>query len=355
MNLFPEHITLNGKKKYVAELIRTSPESDFSKFLKEWYSSKSFIEVQTSGSTGKPKSIRLEKQFVSASVQRTLLFFKLKEGDRVLHCLPEKYIAGKLMIIRALLGKLDLFVVEPTTDFLFLQNEEFRFAAMVPAQVNKILKTEPYCGAWFQKMEQLLIGGYAIPLEMEKQLQNVSTICYSSYATTETATHIAIRKINGLDMSDFYICLEDIYVQLSEDSCLQIFMPGLSEQPLQTTDFAELKNEKTFRILGRSDNVIISGGIKYSPEQIEKKLTHFIKIPFLISSLPHESLGEQLVLVLEGNENTKLLPKIKNICKQQLSKYEQPKQIVFIQRFPFNKNYKINRKGLHVILRECRK
>ncbi|MDR2909933.1 MAG: hypothetical protein LBV47_00995, partial [Bacteroidales bacterium] len=80
MNLFPEHIILNGKKISVAEFIRTSQESDFSKFLKEWYSSKSFIEVKTSGSTGKPKSIRLEKQFVSASVQRTLLFFKLKEG-----------------------------------------------------------------------------------------------------------------------------------------------------------------------------------------------------------------------------------------------------------------------------------
>lgn len=350
MNLFPEHIILNGKKNCVFELIETSPESGLNKFLKEWYSPKSFIEVTTSGSTGKPKSIRLEKQFVSASAQRTLIFFNLKEGDRVLHCLPEKYIAGKLMIVRALLGKLDLFVAEPTTDFLFFQNKKFRFAAMVPAQVNKILKT-PYNRAWFKNIDQLLIGGSAIPLEMERQLQNISTACYSSYATTETATHIALRKVNGLNISDFYNCLENISVQLSENGCLQIFMSGLPEQPIQTTDLAELKNEKTFRILGRNDNMIISGGIKYSPEQIEKKLEPFIEIPFLVSSLPHESLGEQLILILEGNENGKLMCEINNICKKQLSKYEQPKKIIFIQHLPLNKNYKTDRKNIHAFLK----
>ena len=336
----------NSQLEIIGEKLWFNPQkSDSNEFLKEWYSPKSYIEVSTSGSTGKPKTIRLEKQFVATSAQRTLRFFQLKEGDRVLHCLPEKYIAGKLMVVRALLGKLDLFVAEPNTDFSFLKTEKFRFAAMVPVQVNKILKAEPSPGAWFQNIEQLLIGGSAIPFEIEKQLTYISTACYSSYAMTETATHIALRKINGPDASDFYVCLENIHVQLSENGCLQIFMPELPEQPLLTTDLAELKDEKTFRILGRSDNVIISGGIKHSPEQIEKKLEPFIEIPFLISSLPHCSLGEQLVLILEGNEDDTLRQKIKTICEQQLSKYEQPRQIIFIQGFKYNENHKIDRKN----------
>jgi O-succinylbenzoic acid--CoA ligase len=364
MNLFPEHISLNEQKISVAEFLETSPKSELKNFLSEWYSPKSFIEAKTSGSTGKPKTIRLAKDFVAKSAQRTIQFFRLNQGDRILQCLPIKFIAGKLMVIRALIGGLNLNIVEPETDFSFLQTEKFRFAAMVPTQVNKILESESTPGAWLQNLEQLLIGGSAIPFVMEQKLQAISTACCSSYAMTETATHIALRKINGEDADDFYHCLEDIHVQLSENGCLQIFMPGLAKQPLQTTDLAELKNEKTFRILGRSDNVIISGGIKYSPEQIEKKLEPFIEIPFLISSLPHESLGEQIVLVLESLpltppkegglslpqvskiENTKIVNLLKNICQQQLTKYEQPRHILFIQRFPQVQNNKIDRKIL---------
>jgi O-succinylbenzoic acid--CoA ligase len=270
MNLFPEHIILKGEKTSVAEFLENSPKSELKNFLSEWYSPKSFIEVITSGSTGTPKIIQLEKEFVAASAKRTIQFFQLKEGDRVLHCLPIKFIAGKLMVIRALIGELDLHIVEPETDFSFLQTEKLKFAAMVPAQVSKILHSELSPGAWFKNLEQMLIGGSAIPFELEKQLQNVSTSCYSSYAMTETATHIALRKLNGSEASEFYCCFEDIHVQLSKDGCLQIFMPGLEKQLLQTTDLVELKNEKTFRILGRSDNVIISGGIKYSPDQMTK-------------------------------------------------------------------------------------
>lgn len=351
MNLFPEHIKLNGQKILVAEflepsLIKSNVEREIAGFLKEWYSPENFIEVKTSGSTGTPKIIQLEKDFVAASAQRTIQFFQLKKGDRILHCLPVKYIAGKLMIVRALIGEQDLNLVEPKTDFSFLRTEKFKFAAMVPAQVNKILESEPFTGTLFQNLEQLLIGGSAIPFTMKQKLQTVSTACYSSYAMTETATHIALRKLNGSEKSEFYHCFGDIHVQLSEEGCLQIFMPGLEKQPLQTNDLAELKDERTFRILGRSDNVIISGGIKYSPEQIEKKLEPFIEIPFLVSSLPHESLGEQIVLVIKGNENSKIMKTVKNLCLKRLSKYEQPRQILFIQHLPETENHKPDRKKL---------
>jgi o-succinylbenzoate---CoA ligase len=350
MNLFPKHIILNGEKILVDDFFtkpqKSGSEKELAGFLKEWYSGENFIEVKTSGSTGSPKTIRLTKDFVLQSAQRTLRFFQLKKGDQVLHCLPLKYIAGKLMVVRALIGNLDLFAVDPATDFAFLQNKKFRFAAMVPQQVSKILDAEPSPGAWFQHLEQLLIGGSAVPQSLEERLQNLPTACYSGYAMTETATHIALRKINGTGADEFYRCLDEIRVGLSKNGCLQIFMPGLTEQPLQTTDLAELKDEKTFRILGRSDNVIISGGIKFSPEQIEKKLEPFITEPFLISFLPHESLGEQLVLVVEGEKSEKEIKRLKEICRRELEKFERPRQIRFITQLPRTANGKLKRKGV---------
>ncbi len=254
-----------------------------------------------------------------------------------------QYIAGKLMVVRALLGELDLHLTEPTSNFTFLKKEKFRFAAMVPNQVAKILKAESTPGELLESIEKLLIGGSSIPDLLEKTLQKVSTACYSSYGMTETATHIALRKINGADADGWYHCLENIRVDLSSEGCLQIFLPGLQNQPLRTTDLAELKDEKTFRILGRADNVIISGGIKFSPEQLEKKLDPFIMEPFLISSLHHESLGQQLVLIVEGKKNKETMEKLNEMCRQQLSRYEQPKQIIFKDKLPRLPNGKIDR------------
>jgi len=349
MNIFPKHVMLNGKLGSINGIIKhknpkTEWDSGFISFLNEWYSSENFIEVKTSGSTGTPKNIRLNKKFVAESAQRTLQFFELKKNDRILHCLPMQYIAGKLMIVRALLGELDLYLTEPTTDFSFLKNEKFRFAAMVPKQVTKILNAECKHGELLESIEKLLLGGSSIPASLEKELGNTSTDCYSSYGMTETATHIALRKINGTGADGWYHCLENIRVSLSAEGCLQIFLPGLENQPLHTTDLAELKDEKTFRILGRADNVIISGGIKFSPEQLEKKLEPFISEPFLISSLPHESLGQQLVFVVEGSENKETVKKLKKICRKHLDKYEQPKQILFLHKLPRLPNGKFNRR-----------
>ncbi len=348
MNPFPEYIRLNGQSRRVNDFIKKNHswgcEKELAGFLKEWYAAGNEIEAGTSGSTGSPKTIRLKKEFVIQSALRTIQFFGLKAGNRILHCLPVKFIAGKLMVVRALAGNLDLYLTDPGTDFAFLQNERFSFAAMVPHQVTKILESLPARKFGLNNPEKLLIGGSAVPYSLEKQLQDVSTACYSSYGMTETSTHIALRKINGNGADEYYHCLDEITVQSSDEGCLQIFMPGLPQKPLQTTDLAEVKDEKSFRILGRADSIIISGGIKYSPEVLEKKLEPFIDIPFLISSRPHESLGQQLVLVAKGKESQKSITRMQDICKKHLGKYERPRQIIFIPEIPKTGNGKPDRK-----------
>ena len=336
-----ETFFLNGKEVSGNALFHSNPktklEEELFAFLREWYSPVDFIEVQTSGSTGIPKKITLKKKFIEASALRTLKYFKLNSRDRVLHCLPCKYIAGKLMIIRALIGHLDLYMVDPSTDFDFLREAgKFRFAAMVPNQVASIPNE------LLPQIEQLLIGGGSIPPSLQKRLENAPTKIYSSYAMTETATHIAICSLNGEYADGWYHCLENIRVSLSSGNCLRIEMPGLKEPFLQTNDIAELNDNKTFRILGRADHVIISGGAKYHPEQLEKKLEQYISLPFMIAALPHDKLGEQIVIVLEGESADK--EQIIEICSTCLSHYEQPREIIFTERLPRTSNGKLKRK-----------
>ncbi|MBA4408213.1 MAG: AMP-binding protein [Bacteroidota bacterium] len=348
----PVQIILNGQQISIGEILRLTPEisgnpdvPDWEKelylFLNEWFSDSDFVLAQTSGSTGEPKLIELPKSIMIKSAERTIEYFGLQPGDKLLHSLPCRYIAGKMMAVRAIVGQMNLIAVDPASDFNFLQNESFDLAAMVPNQVFKLLE-QPSGKSKLQNIRNLLVGGSAISTALEAQISQLSTRVVSTYGMTETASHIAIRDLSGSFKSDYYHCLPGISVNLNEAGCLQIYLPEFGE-PLQTNDLADVQSETSFRILGRADSVIISGGIKFSPELIEKKLEGLISERFIISSVPDEKLGEKLVLVIEGKPySTKTL---EQQLAELLPSFEQPKAIVFLDKFQETASGKIIRKA----------
>ena len=352
-----ENIILNGEQISRASLIHrsleisTNPntpewEKELYLFLNEWFSDSDFLLAQTSGSTGKPKTIELPKLVMQKSAERTIEYFGLQKNNRVLLSLPCRYIAGQMMVVRAIVGQMNLITVDPSTDFDFLKHENFDFGAMVPNQVFKLLK-EPSGTEKLQNIRNLLIGGSAISGELETRISSLSSRVVITYGMTETASHIAIRELSGNRKSDFYQCLPRISVSLSETDCMQIHLPEFAES-LQTNDLAELQSNTSFRILGRSDSMIISGGIKYSPEALEKKLEPIISERFVISSVQDERLGEKLALVIEGKpyETTILKQKI----DAHLSAFERPKVICFLEHFPLTESGKVMRKELKQLI-----
>jgi o-succinylbenzoate---CoA ligase len=217
---------------------------------------------------------------------------------------------------------------------------------MVPTQVFKLLE-QPSGAEKLQNIRNLLIGGSAISGELEMRVSSLLNRIVLTYGMTETASHIAIRELSGTRKSDLYLCLPGISVSLNENDCLQIHLPEFDE-PLQTNDMAELQSPTSFRILGRADSVIISGGIKYSPEALEKKLEPIISERFVISSVQDEKLGEKLVLVIEGKPfKTKYL---EEKIKELFTTFERPKVICFLEHFPITISGKIRRKDLQQLI-----
>ena len=324
-------------------------EKELYGFLKEWFSDSYFITTQTSGSTGEPKPIKLPKSLMLKSAQRTIEYFRLKKGNRFLLSLSCQYIAGKMMVVRAIAGQMNLITVDPASNFDFLQNETFDFGAMVPNQVFIILEHSSGKEK-LQNIRNLLVGGSAISSPLEAQIAQLSNWVVSTYGMTETASHIAIRELSGILKSEFYECLSGITVSLSENDCLQIHLPEMSET-LQSNDLAELQTNTSFRILGRTDNVIISGGLKYSPEAIEKKLEGLFDQRFVISSVPDEKLGEKLVLIIEGKPTSTTT--IQENMKEFLPPFEQPKIILFLDQFPETISGKIIRSEVKQSIRKA--
>ena len=353
MKLTTSHIILNNQTitlDLIADRLSKPNLSEWERelylFLNEWFSDSDFVLVQTSGSTGEPKPIELPKSVMQKSAERTIEYLGLQKNDRLLLSLPCRYIAGKMMVIRAIVGQMNLIAVDPATDFDFLEQEKFDFGAMVPNQVFKLMEQTSGIEK-LQNIRNLLIGGSGISSAMEAQISPLSSRVVITYGMTETASHIAIRELSGIRKSDLYQCLPGISVSLSENDCLQIHLPEFSES-LQTNDLAELQSDTSFQILGRSDSVIISGGIKYSPEALEKKLEQVINERFVISSVPDEKLGEKLTLVIEGNpQDTAILEqKINDL----LTAFERPKVICFLEHFPTTISGKIMRKDLKQLI-----
>jgi len=166
---------------------------------------------------------------------------------------------------------------------------------------------------------------------------------WHTYGMTETITHIALRKINGEDASQWFKPLPGVEIELTEDTCLQIHAQHLGIHALKTNDLVEI-SAAGFQILGRKDNVVISGGIKLFPEKIEKKLDGIIKEKFFFTGIRDDKFGEKLVLIIENKNEQKLNKnQLWELMKSNLSGYEIPKEIIFVDKIKITSSGKIIR------------
>src|SRR5690606_6077881 len=295
-----------------------------------WFDESSEITLKTSGTTGTPKEITVSKQAMVYSALATGTFFNLYPKDKILCCMPVNFIAGKMMFIRAFVLGLELDFVKPNLSPLLKLDKEYDFCAMTPMQVENSLEQ-------LHQVKQVIIGGAKVSSDLEEKLLPLSTICYETYASTETLTHIAARKIG----SEYFELLPDISITTDQRGCLIIDAPRISSQTIITNDLVQIKSENEFKWLGRIDNVINSGGIKLFPEIIEAKLTSKIGMPFFMGGIPDSVLGEKLVLIVESSPF-----ELENDIFDGLEKYEKPKKVFFIPNFTLTESGKIKRKEI---------
>jgi o-succinylbenzoate---CoA ligase len=335
INIINKRFSLNGnifKNKQDLLAYAKTFNNDIYVFLSDWFNSCDFIVVKTSGSTGKPKNIRIKKTHMINSALATGHFFGLGENTKALLCLSPNFIAGKMMLVRALVLGWQLDVVKPCSHPLDISDKHYDFCAMVPMQAQNAL-------THLNRIKTLIIGGATVSDTLIKKIQLLKTKVYATYGMTETITHIALKLLNG-NSENSYQVLPNVYISQDNRGCLVIEASKISDSKIITNDLVEIIDDKHFNWLGRFDNIINSGGVKISPEVVEKKLTAVLPFRFFITGLSDKSLGQKVALICEGQPRD--LKKIK--LEKYLSKYEIPKQFIFIAHFVETQNKKINRK-----------
>ncbi len=371
---FHKSFQLNGTSFYSnKELVEFSKTISFeiSSFLSDFLTDNETIDVKTSGSTGTPKRIEIKKEFMINSALATGDFFNLKQDTKALLCMNPSFIAGKMMLVRAMVLGWKLDVVTPSSNPLKGVNKIYDFCAMVPMQVHHSFND-------LHKIKKLIIGGGVLSKELETKLKLIKTTCFATYGMTETVTHIAVKRVNGKGIKvkdsqsvsssaverSFYRVLPNVKISKDKRGCLVIDAPKVAKNKLVTNDLVDLISDTEFQWLGRYDNIINSGGIKLIPEQIEEKLAKIIEPRFFVAGIKDAVLGEKLVLVVEEGLKVQRLKetrekrskfvassaveKSQNLKSQItnlkiLSKYEIPKEIYFVEKFVETTTKKIQR------------
>lgn len=300
-------------------------------FLLDWLDEKEHIKVHTSGSTGTPKVINLSKQAMVNSCIATGKFLKLKPGNTALHCLPNNYIAGKMMLVRAMILGLDMDLVEPTSQPIFDYDKVYNFTAMLPMQLESTL-------SYLHNVKIIIVGGSSISKHLITMTKSLKAKVYATYGMTETATHIALKPLNNKSEEHYFRVLPHVKISQDDRGCLVINAPKVSKEEVITNDLVSLKSPTEFEWLGRIDNVINSGGVKLFPEQIEEKLKGKIPNQFFITSQPDDTLGSRLILIVESKSDV-----LDASVFEGLEKFEMPKKIFALPKFKMTSTGKIKR------------
>ena len=341
-------------------------------FYSEWNNDSDRVLVHTSGSTGKPKPMMVEKKRMLNSARITCDFLGLKPGDSALLCMSLDYIAGKMVVVRSIERHLHLISVSPSghplKDINLKDangkdvNGEITFAAMVPMQVYNTLQV-PEERERLTHVRHLIIGGGAIDASLEKELRSLpgNIAIWSTYGMTETLSHIALRRINGDEASEWYQPFDSVKISQTDEGCLVIDAPLVCAETLVTNDIVEIepyiynKVEKLrFRIKGRKDNVICSGGIKIQIEEVEALLKPHLEKPFMIAKKKDEKFGEIAVLLTEDEDIKKVEATIRRLLSgksddsnkssdSKSHKYWIPREFRYVEHLPLTETGKPKR------------
>uniref|UniRef100_UPI0032173469 AMP-binding protein n=1 Tax=uncultured Draconibacterium sp. TaxID=1573823 RepID=UPI0032173469 len=344
-------VTLNGTfftsedlLLYAEKMIKSGRlpkwEDKIYRFILSFLDDQDFIEQQSSGTTGTPKKFQLSKQAMIESARNTINALGLKSKEAALLCLPIDYIAGKMMVVRALVGDFCLYWEEPSSTPLLDKYDSIGFCAMVPLQVYNSIENP----ASFKKIENLIIGGSELRSDVKEILKDLPNAIYETYGMAETCSHIALRKISGGSRDKYFKTLPGISVSVDHRSCL-IISASYMNDPVVTNDVVELVDENNFIWKGRFDNLINSGGIKINQEELEALISEIITKEFAVIGVPDTKFGQRVVLFVETSEEINR-DELFSILKEKLPAHHVPREIVTVSKLPRNKSFKIDRTKL---------
>ena len=345
--IYQVRITINDIACSSLDDVRKVAPQSVWEFIAEFLDDKPYIMAHTSGSTGKPKPISLAKSDMKASARFTNRFFGLTSQSTLHLCLSPDYIAGKMMLVRALESGANIVIEKPgNRPLAHYQGSRISLAAFVPSQIPYLVQNPDRLAM----VDAMIVGGGKLVPRWQKSLTQLGAKAYLTYGMTETCSHVALAPV--ADTPQPYTALGDVHFDVDGNDCLIIDVPHFTNSHFETRDVVQLIDSRHFYWKGRFDNVIVTGGVKVHPEEVEAKIAPLMGDKrFYITSAPSDKWGDEVVLVVENADcvgQDRVLRPLPNNLEQEfknlLSRYSVPKLYVELNKFDSTSSGKVIRK-----------
>ena len=296
----------------------------------------------TSGSSGKPKAVVHTVADHLANAKGVCELMAFSHTDSWLLSLPLFHVSGQGIIWRWLLQGATLQICEDKCDFMD-GLDEVSHASLVPTQLQRYLEQRQQPLA---KPKSILLGGAFIPPELVELAKKRNIVTFSGYGMTEMASTICAGRNESHNVGypllgrEVRLVNQEIWVK-GAGLAQGIWQKNGEIRPLvnaegwlQTKDKGEWNAKHQLIVLGRLDNMFISGGENIQPEEIEQQIysSNLVSQAFVLP-IDDKEFGARPVAFIQFKENHFETESTKLQCylAEKLEKFKQP-----IRYFPLD-------------------
>ena len=319
-------------------LVADGPALGFGAVTSTEVEAKTAVLVTSTGSTGANKEISLSAGALLASAKASNKYLKANFGETWSLLLPLTHIAAVNVLVRSLeLGTIPVNLVGHNGEF-----PKVDYTAIVPTQLYNALNGDDRLLTHLQSAKAVLVGGAALTSELEAQATMAGIKVVTTYGMSETSGGCVY---NGEP-------LEGVQVAITETGFIKISGPVLAsnlnldaDNSYVTSDRGELI-DGFLKVLGRGDDVIISGGENISLSEIESAISHsFANVEFTAFAISSDKWGQELHIA-SVNSPAEFSAQVEGILVEKFGNAAKPKRFHQLTALPLIGIGKVDRRAL---------
>ncbi|HET6416079.1 MAG TPA: class I adenylate-forming enzyme family protein [Polyangiales bacterium] len=318
--------------------------------------------VYTSGSKGRPRGARLSRRAFIASASAHAENLDWRPDDRWLLTMPLAHVGGLSIVTRSLIARrcvvLGPTAFDPREVAQIMETQDVTLLSVVPTMLRRLLQLaqpewKPGTG-----LRAVLVGGAPFPDALRELATERKVPTLATYGCTEACSQISTqtpmqtgqpgsgRPVPGVDVR-----IESGEIQVRGDVLMDGYLgedrsaePWTRDGWLRTGDFGSFLPDGQLLVLGRIDDLIVTGGENVAPAEVEAWLETVPGIAMAcVFSQPHEEWGEEVcaAIVIEGAEYSG--DALRDRMTNELATHKRPRRIALLNALPLNRTGKVDR------------
>jgi O-succinylbenzoic acid--CoA ligase len=326
------------------------------------------VVIETSGSTDAPKRVMLTTNALLAGAAASTV--ALGGSGQWLLALPAHYIAGVQVLVRSIAAETTPILLPPGhfdpaafADHAEKLTDPLRFTSLVPTQLARLLDaatSDRRVLAVLRRFTAILVGGQAVHPDLAARAEDLAVRVVRTYGSSETSGGCVY---DGVPIGDTEVRVDDAgELQISGTVLAEGYLgdPGRTAERFldvhsvrwyRTGDLGEVDATGLVRVLGRADNVVISGGEKVSLDAVERVVR---SLPGLAEAVVVPSDDAEwgqvpVVVVVAGVPSS--LDQIREATASALGKAARPARLVAVAAMPLLSSGKPDRQALRELVR----